>query len=359
MIALPSVEAVSEEHRRDALQRHAELAKPPGSLGRLETLGAKLAAIAHRSTPPVPLHPVVLVAGADHGVHAQGVSDWPREVTGLVAATLGRGASAVSAIARAVDAHVWLLDVGIEAPAGAASDPQDTTTRWITASRGQGTKDVTAAAAMSMEDCQAAIDAGRRAVDDAVTDPSSPTPDLVALGDLGIGNTTTSSCLVAALTERAASEVTGPGANLDDSKIAHKIDVVERALARHGPDRDPAVVLASLGGYEHAALVGAMTAAAAHRIPILLDGFVVGAAALVAAALVPEVTGYMIASHRSPEPGASHVLRALRLDPLLELDMRLGEGSGAALAIPLVTAAARVLAETATLDDVLGGADRS
>ncbi len=360
MITLPAIAPVSGTHRDAAMRRHGELATPPGSLGRLETLGAQLAAIAQHCPPPVPRNPVVLVAAGDHGVHAQGISDWPREVTALVAATLARGASAASAIARCVSAPVWLLDVGIDTPRFSPTDEQPgREMRWIAASIGPGTADVTQDAAMSRRDCQAAVDAGRRAIDDAFADPAIPGPDLLALGDLGIGNTTTSSCLVAALTGLPAAEVTGQGANLDGSKVARKVDVVERALARHGPDRDPAGVLASLGGYEHAALVGAMAAAAARRIPVILDGFVVGAAALVAHAIEPAITSYTIASHRSAEPGASHVLRALGLDPLFELDMRLGEASGAALAIPLVTAAARILVETATLDEILGDGSAS
>jgi nicotinate-nucleotide--dimethylbenzimidazole phosphoribosyltransferase len=325
-----------------ARQRHDRLAKPPGSLGRLEDLGAQLAAINGRCPPPVPASPVVIVAAADHGVHAQGVSDWPQGVTAAMVATVAAGRASVSAIARAVGASVAVLDVGTVE--GALVD-------GVRSARvAGGTRDVTKEPAMTHDECRAAIAAGAETARDVIGSGA----DLIATGDLGIANTTTSACLIAAFTGAAPAEVTGRGANLDDTRTPHKVQVVETALARHGADREPLRTLASLGGLEHAALVGVMLAGAAARVPVLLDGVIADAAALVAVALCPPVGGYLIAGHASAEPGARYALAALGRCELIDLDMRLGEGTGAVLAVPVVQAAARILNEVATLQEVAG-----
>jgi nicotinate-nucleotide--dimethylbenzimidazole phosphoribosyltransferase len=177
--------------------------------------------------------------------------------------------------------------------------------------------------------------------------------DLLITGDMGIANTTATACLIAAFTAADPASVTGPGAGVTDPTLQHKIAIVGRGLARHRPDpSDPVGVLAALGGLEHAALVGMMLTAAARRVPVVLDGVVTNAAALVAAALAPDAVDYLIASHRSPEPGATVALGHLGLEPLLDLGLRLGEGTGGLLAVPLVQAAARTLGELATLDDL-------
>jgi nicotinate-nucleotide--dimethylbenzimidazole phosphoribosyltransferase len=212
-----------------------------------------------------------------------------------------------------------------------------------------GTADLMVEPAMTDADTEAAVLAGASAVAGLVADGA----DLIVLGEVGIANTTPSACLIAAMTGADPEDITGRGAAADDATYAHKIEVVAKALVRHGDSRDPLDVLASLGGLEHAALVGACLAGAAHRVPVILDGVTTNAAALIAAALCPTVVGYLVAGHASTEPGARRALEHLDLDPLLDLDMRLGEGTGGLLAVPLVQTAARVMNETAMLADLL------
>ena len=337
-----SVVPVHEAASALAHERHDRLAKPPRSLGRLEELGVQLAAISGRCPPPVPASPAVIVAAADHGVHAQGVSDWPQAVTTAMVATVAAGRASVNAIARAVGARVTVLDVGTVS--GAAIDGARN------ARIAAGTRDLTKEPAMTADECRAAIVAGAAAARDLVARGA----DLLATGDLGIANTTASACLIAALTGAAPAEVTGRGANLDDTRTPRKVQVIEAALARHGTDREPLPTLASLGGLEHAALVGVMLACASARVPVVLDGVIADAAALAAVALCPELGGYLIAGHASAEPGARRALAALELPALIDLGMRLGEGTGSALAIPIVQAAARVLGEVERAGGVEG-----
>jgi nicotinate-nucleotide--dimethylbenzimidazole phosphoribosyltransferase len=326
-----------------ARARHARLAKPPGSLGRLEELGCRLAAIAGRCPPPVPAAPALVVAAADHGVHAQGVSDWPQAVTAAMVATVAAGRASVSAIARTVGARVSVLDVGTVTGGALAPGVRDARVR-------AGTRDSTVAPAMTAAECRAAVAAGGG----AATELLAGGADLLATGDLGIANTTASACLIAAFTGAAPATVTGRGANRDHARVPRKVRAVERALARHGDGREPLPTLASLGGLEHAALVGVILAGAAARVPVVLDGVIAGAAAVAAVAACPAAAGYLVCGHTSAEPGARAVLDRLGQPALLDLGMRLGEGTGALLAVPLVQAAARVLTETATLTDVAG-----
>ncbi len=335
-----SVVPIDERVAAAARERHDRLAKPPGSLGRLEDLGVRLAAITGRCPPPVPASPVVIVAAADHGVHAQGVSDWPQAVTTAMVRTVAAGRASVNAIARAVGASVTVLDVGTVD--GAAIDG----VRSVRVAA--GTRDVTKEPAMTPDECRAAIAAGA----DTARDLIAGGADLLATGDLGIANTTTSACLIAAFSNAAPAEVVGRGANLDDTRTPRKAQVIEEALARHGVDRELLPTLTSLGGLEHAALVGVMLAGAAARVPVVLDGMIANAAALAAVALCPDLDGYLIAGHASAEPGARPALAALGQLALIDLGMRLGEGTGALLAVPVVQAAARVLGEVATLREI-------
>jgi nicotinate-nucleotide--dimethylbenzimidazole phosphoribosyltransferase len=338
-----AVEPVSSDAAAAARERHAELAKPPGSLGYLEELGVQLAAIARQCPPPVPQSPAVVVAAGDHGVHAQGVSDWPQDVTRLMVSTVAGGRAAVNAIGRTIGANVTVLDVGTVAEA-AADGVVDARVR-------AGTRDITSEPAMTAGECAAAIGAGARVARDAINGGA----DLLATGDLGIGNTTASACLIAAFTGAAPDVVTGRGANRDDGRTAQKVKVVTTALERHGTDRDPLGTLASLGGLEHAALVGVILAGGANRVPVVLDGVIANAAALAVVQACPAVSGYLIAGHTSAEPGARVALSGLGRRPVIDLGMRLGEGTGALLAVPIVQAAARVLADMSTLHDVLAG----
>jgi nicotinate-nucleotide--dimethylbenzimidazole phosphoribosyltransferase len=325
-----------------ARERHGRLAKPPGSLGHLEELGAQLAAISRRCPPPVPAFPALVVAAADHGVHAQGVSDWPQTVTGAMVSTVAAGRASVNAIARTTGAEVTVLDVGT-----ITGDPLPAGVRDARIRR--GTRDFTVEPAMTVDECRSAIGAGAGVAQELLAAGA----DLLATGDLGIGNTTATACLIAAYTGAAPAEVTGKGANLDEARVPRKVALIERALARHGDTTDPLATLASLGGLEHAALVGVMLAGAAARVPLVLDGVIAGAAALAAVAICPDSAGYLIAGHASAERGAQVALDRLGQRALLDLGMRLGEGTGALLAVPLIQAAARVLAETATIDDVI------
>jgi nicotinate-nucleotide--dimethylbenzimidazole phosphoribosyltransferase len=337
-----AVASVDENAAAAARDRHDRLAKPPGSLGRLEDLGVQLAAISGRCPPPVPESAVVIVAAADHGVHAEGVSDWPQAVTAaMVSAVAGERAS-VNAIARTVGARVSVLDVGTVG--GIASDGV------IDARVAAGTRDLTKEPAMTSDECRAAVVAGAAVAREAIAGGA----DLIAIGDLGIANTTASACLIAAFTGAAPVEVTGRGANLDESRTPRKLAAVEAALSRHGAGREPLATLASLGGLEHAALVGVMLAGAAAGLPVVLDGVIADAAALAAVALCPEVRPYLIAGHSSAEPGARAALAELGLVALIDLGMHLGEGTGSALAVPIVQAAARVLGEVATLQEIAG-----
>lgn len=324
-----------------ARDRHARLATPPGSLGRLESLGAQLAAIAGRCPPPIPSAPSVVVAAGDHGVHAQGISDWPQAVTTAMVATMASGRAAVNAIARSVGAAVTVVDVGTVSTAAAPEGVADRRIR-------SGTGDITKTPAMTESECLAAIEVGAETVRGLVADGV----DLVATGEVGISNTTASACLYVALAGLDPADVVGRGANVDDARVPHKTDVVRAALDRHGPDRDAFGVLASLGGLEHAALVGAMLAGAASRVPVVVDGVITGAAALVAIALCPNAAGYLVPGHVSAEPAGGVVSERLDRPPLLDLGLRLGEGTGALLAVPVIRSAAAVLAETATLDTI-------
>ena len=337
-----SVVPVDASAAAAARRRHDRLVKPLRSLGRVEELGIRLCAIAGSCPPPVPEAPVVVVAAGDHGVLAQGVSPWPREVTAAMIASFCSGAAAVNAIAGVVGARVTVLDVGV-----ASELPPHP--RLRRARVRPGTADLSQTAAMSRAEAAEALLAGARVTDELIGSGA----DLLVTGDMGIGNTTPAACLIAAFTGREASGVTGRGTGIDDATLELKTGVVGRALDLHRPDpADPLGVLSSVGGLEHAALAGLILAAAARRVPVVLDGVTAGAAALVAQALAPETAGYLVAGHRSVEPGAAVALAHLGLEPVIDLELRLGEGTGALLAVPVVTAAAAVLRDMATFDEV-------
>jgi nicotinate-nucleotide--dimethylbenzimidazole phosphoribosyltransferase len=339
------VRPADPEAAQQARRRLDALAKPPGSLGRVEDVAVGLAAIAGTCPPPVPQRPAVVVAAADHGVHLQGVTPWPQAITATMVAVMAEGRAAVNQLAGVVGAEVAVLDVGV-----AADVPDHPGVHRARVRR--GTADLTAGPAMSRDEALRALLAGAALGDELVADGV----DLLVTGDMGIANTTPSACLVAALTGADPGTVTGRGTGIDDAALARKRAVVAGALERHRPDpADPVGVLAAVGGLEHAALVGLMLATAAARVPVVLDGLITDAAALVAAALCPPVVGYLVAGHRSVEPGATAALGHLGLAPLLDLDLGLGEGTGGLLAVPIVRAAAAALAGMATLDDLGAG----
>ena len=333
------IDAASAQVARD---RFAALATPSGALGAVEELGVRLAAIAGRCPPPPITDVRVLIAVGDHGVHAQDVSPWPQTVTASMVRTFLAGAATANVFAAAVDAQVTVLEVGL------ASHLDDHPLLRRCKVR-QGTRDLSVEPAMTLAECAAAMQAGIRTAD-ALIDAGA---DLMVTGDMGIANTTAAAALVAAFTGREVGAVTGRGTGIDDQTLRRKLALVAAAVDRHLDD-DDAATLAGVGGLEHAALVGALLAAAARRIPAILDGVNTCAAALAAVALVPDVRGYLIAGHRSSEPGAGVALDHLGLEPLLDLGLRLGEGTGGLLAVPIVRAAAAALRDVATLDAVLG-----
>jgi nicotinate-nucleotide--dimethylbenzimidazole phosphoribosyltransferase len=337
-----AVEAADASSAAETWERHRRLLKPQGSLGRLEDLGARLAGIAGECPPPVSRNPAVVICAGDHGVRAQGVSPWPKEVTAAMVETFCAGGAAVNALARAVGARVSVLDVGVASDLGRHPLLRAAKVR-------RGTDDLSEGPAMGWEEAARAVLAGAGIVEELV---ETGGVDLLVTGDMGIGNTTPAACLIAAFTGCPAKEVTGRGTGIDDATLERKTGVVEKALDLHRPDPgDPLGTLAALGGFEHAALVGLILMGAVYRIPVVLDGVVSNSAALVARALGPDSIDYTIAGHLSVEPGARISLEKLGLEPLLELAMRLGEGTGGLLAVPLLQAAARVLNEMATMDE--------
>ncbi len=324
----------------DARARQGRLTKPPGSLGELEDLSVRLAGLAGECPPPLPEPAAVAVFAADHGVHAQGVTPWPQEVTTQMVANFLAGGAVINAVAAQLGADVVVVDVGVAGEVPAAPGLLSRKVR-------PGTADLAEGPAMDRAEAVRALEVGI-AVATELVDAGHR---CLLTGDMGIANTTASAALVAAFTGEPAERVTGRGTGVDDATYERKVAVVRRALERHRPDpADPVGVLAAVGGLEHAALAGFLLGAAARRTPVILDGVIACAAALAARALAPDVTGALTAGHLSTEPAAAVATAALGLRPLLDLGMRLGEGSGATLALPLVQSAARVLRDVATFD---------
>ncbi|MFY1636812.1 nicotinate-nucleotide--dimethylbenzimidazole phosphoribosyltransferase [Solwaraspora sp. WMMB335] len=322
---------------------HTRLTKPAGSLGALEELSVRLAGLAGTCPPPLPEPGAVAVFAADHGVHRQRVTAWPQEVTAQMVTNFLTGGAVVNAFARQVGASVTVVDVGVAVPL----EPAD---GLVPAKVRPGTGDLTSGPAMSRDEARAAVEVGVRVAGQLADDGAR----VLLTGDMGIANTTAAATLIAAFADAPADAVTGRGTGVDDVTYRHKVAVVEAALRRHRPDpagpAGPVGVLAALGGLEHAALAGFILGAAARRLPVIVDGVSAVAAALVAAALAPPCRDAMVAGHRSAEPGATVGLRRLGLEPLVDLGLCLGEGTGALLALPIVASAVRVLHEVATFD---------
>ncbi|MFG1921475.1 nicotinate-nucleotide--dimethylbenzimidazole phosphoribosyltransferase [Cryptosporangium sp. NPDC048952] len=405
----------------EARNRQARMTKPAGSLGVLEDLSIKLAGLAGECPPSMPEPAAVAVFAGDHGVHAQGVTPWPQEVTSQMVANFLAGGAVVNAFAAQMRASVTVVDVGVATPlvpaedsavdpraaepqaaepqaaelraaepgaaepgaaepgaaelraaepgaaelragepgAGGAGEP-----RLLERNVRRGTRDMTVEPAMTRDEAVAAIEVGITVAHELVASGNRA----LLTGDMGIANTTASAALVAAFTGAAPTEVTGAGTGIDPATLAHKTDVVRRALELHGltpPEAatppegasggragpaDPVEILAAVGGLEHAAIAGFVLGAAAKRVPVILDGVIAGSAALVAAAIAPDCLDAVVAGHRSTEPGHGIALTHLGLTPLVDLSLRLGEGTGAVLALPLVQASVRALRDVATFD---------
>jgi len=323
----------------EAEARQAQLTKPAGALGVLEDVSIRLAGIQRQCPPVAPAHPAVAVFAGDHGVLAQGVTPWPQEVTAGMVENFRAGGAAVNVLARACGADVLVVDIGV------ASDVAEDDV-VISRKVRRGTADLGVGPAMSRDEALQAIAVGIE-VANRLVDAGA---DLVLTGDMGIGNTTPSAALVSAFTGESADVVTGRGTGVDDATLARKQEVVAAAVARTEGLDDAVDVLAEVGGLEHAGLAGLVLGGAARGVPVLLDGVIAGAAALVAQRLAPTSIDYCFGGHRSVEPGHTAALAQLGVRPLVDLDLRLGEGSGAALAVPLLQASARLLAEMATFD---------
>ena len=331
------VAEIAPPARADAAAVRAHLddrTKPPGSLGKLEDLALRLALIYGDPPPPLRRRAVLLFA-ADHGVTARAVSAYPPEVTAQMCRNFAAGGAAINAIARAVGAEVVAVDVGVDADAESLGILDRKVRR--------GTRDFTYGPALTREETLRALHVGL----ELATERAAST-DVFVLGEMGIGNTTAATAVTVALTGAPAQRVAGPGTGISPDAVARKASIAANAAARVGERADALAVLAQVGGLEIAALAGAVLGAARAGRAVVVDGFITGAAALAAVAMCDAARGYLVASHRSAEPGHAIQLEALGLDPLLALDMRLGEGTGGALALPLLEAAAAVLREMAT-----------
>lgn len=329
-----------EAAARAARVRQDQLTKPQGSLGRLETLAEKLAGITANPAPQFGRKMVILMAG-DHGVTEEGISAYPSEVTAQMVANILNGGAAINVLSRQMDVQVLVVDMGV------ASElrPRE---GLLDSKLSEGTANLMRGPAMSRAQAVECIEIGIRIVQEQVRTGMQ----LIGTGEMGIGNTTPSAAIIAALTGLPPHQVVGRGTGIDDRGLVQKIRVVERALALNAPDpEDPIDVLSKVGGYEIGGLAGVILGAAATRVPVVVDGFISSTAALLAQRLAPESRYAMIAAHRSAEAGHEILLEALGLEPLLDLGMRLGEGTGAVLAMGLIDAATRVLRDMATFDE--------
>lgn len=317
-------------------------AKPLGALGRVEELATRLGLIAG-GPPPSFDRALLLVFAGDHGMNAEGVSAYPSAVTQAMVATFLAGKASANAFARAVGAELRVVDAGVDAELAPHPVLVDAKVR-------RGSRNAAVEPALTLAEAEQALargaDIARQAIEEGF--------EILALGEMGIGNTASAALLTHRLAPAPLADCVGRGAGHDDAGLARKTAILERAAARNGAT-EPLKVLAEFGGLEIAMMAGAIIGAASAKVPILVDGFIVSAAALVAIRLVPEVKDYCVFCHRSVEQGHSRLLAALELDPLLALDLRLGEGTGALLALPLVRAASRLLSDVASLDDVLNG----
>ncbi|MFX1520211.1 MAG: nicotinate-nucleotide--dimethylbenzimidazole phosphoribosyltransferase [Promethearchaeota archaeon] len=332
---------IKNELKAKTQKRLDALTKPLGSLGMLEEVAKDILAITENEGFQI-RNKVIFVLAGDHGVVNESVTGYPQEVTPQMVYNFVRGGAAINVLARHVGAKVVVVDMGVAANFDEISD------KIVNKKINYGTKNFAAGPAMSKDEAIRSIEAGI----EIFKQEAKKGIDIVGCGDMGIGNTTTSSAIVAALTGAPVEQVTGRGTGIDDETLAHKIDVIKKALAKHNPDpADPIDVLSKVGGFEIGGIAGVILAAAAHKVPILLDGFISSAGALIAYKLQPNVKDYFIASHLSVERGHQIILETFNKRALLNLDLRLGEGTGAALAMPLVEASIKILNEMATFAD--------
>ncbi len=323
-----------------ARSRQSQLTKPPGSLGRLEELSIQLAGIFGTGSPTIRGKTIIVAAG-DHGIVKQGVTGYPQEVTRQMVLNFLAGGAAINAMARRSGIELVIVDAGIARPL-----PDHPHLRTV--HTGPGTADISTGPAMTRTQARHCLTAGIQFALEAAYRGT----DLIGTGDMGIGNTTASSAITSAMTGSPPEETTGRGTGRNDHELKHKINVVEQTLRTNQPSPDdPFGILTKVGGFEIGVLAGVILGASSARRVIVLDGFVSGAAALIAHCLCPHTRDYMVAAHLSAEKGHSAVLSHLGLSPVLDLDMRLGEGTGAALAMPIIEAAAACLSDMASFSE--------
>jgi nicotinate-nucleotide--dimethylbenzimidazole phosphoribosyltransferase len=331
------IQPLDQAVMQQARARQEILTKPPGSLGRLEKLSIQLAGITRRSSPTIKDKVIITMAG-DHGVAAEGVSAYPQEVTSQMVLNFLAGGAAINVLARHINARVVVVDMGL------ASDiPMSAS--LVVKKIAYGTANIAKGPAMTREQATESVLSGVEIVEAEI----GRGLDIVGTGDMGIGNTTPSAAIACALMKRPAKEIVGRGTGVDDAGLKRKMDAIERALDVNRPNpNDGLDVLAKVGGFEIGGLAGVMLGAAAHRRPVMVDGFISTAAAMIAVSIAPQCRDYLISAHRSKERGHGLMLEWLGLMPLLDLDLRLGEGTGAALGISMAEAACKILTEMAT-----------
>lgn len=339
-LTIESIRPLDEAVIKKTQERLDNLTKPPGSLGVLERIARQLAGITGKVVPEIPKKAVILMAG-DHGVVAEGVSAFPQEVTPQMVLNFASGGAAINVLTRHAGAEICLVDVGV------AQDLPDLP-GLIKRKIAYGTKNMAEGPAMTEEEAVKAVEVGIEVANEQIDRGIG----LIGMGEMGIGNTTPSAAILAVLGEIPVEQAVGRGTGLDDAGLRRKIAVIEKAIEVNKPDKTNALdVLAKVGGLEIAGLAGVVLGAAARRVPVLVDGFISGAAALVATSLAPAAKNYLIGSHLSAEPGHKKMLEIMGLDSVLHMDMRLGEGTGAALGMTVVDAALKILKEMATFED--------
>lgn len=337
---LPPIPPIDQSAAEQAAARQMRLTKPAGSLGQLEQLSIRLAGMKANPLPTVERKAVIVMA-ADHGVVSEGVSAYPAEVTTQMVLNFLRGGAAINVLSRQANARVTVVDIGVRSTLEPAPG-------LICRKVMPGTRNMAQGAAMTLAEAEQALQVGL----EVLIEEDARGLDVVATGEMGIGNTTPSAAIAAVMTGLPVASVTGRGTGVDDEGLSRKISVIEQALRINRPDPQDAMdVLCKVGGLEIAGLAGVMIAAASRRIPVVVDGFISTAAALIAVGLQPAVRGYLIAAHNSVEAGHRAMLECLNLTPLLDLNLRLGEGTGAALAFHLLEASTRILREMATFDE--------
>lgn len=334
------IKPINEDLYSRVQMRLDNLTKPRGSLGRLEELAKRYVAITGKDEPKI-IKKIIYTFAGDHGVTEEGVSLYPKEVTPQMVYNFLRGGAGINVLARHINAEVRVVDIGVD-------HHFDKADGLIQCKVGKGTGNITKGPAMTRDEAIRAMEVGIGLANEALRDGA----DIIGTGDMGIGNTTPSSAIVAVITGMPVEDVTGRGTGIDDERFKLKIDAIKKAIERNRPDpKDPIDVLAKVGGFEIAGIAGLIIGAAANRIPVMIDGFISTAGALIASEMNPYVKDYLFASHQSVEQGHKAMLDRIGVKPLLDLDLRLGEGTGACLGIGIVEAGIKILTEMATFGD--------